>query len=61
MAYDWRLFMTPKASPTTWDYGWAYASGEAALAAAVRWDDVSEPEPLGWSRRVGMTVRQLVC
>lgn len=59
LGFDWRLLATPKASPLTWDYGWAYVSGEVALAACVLWNDVSEAEPAQWTRRVGMLVRQI--
>jgi len=55
MLFNWRLCLTPKASPLTYDRSWCYAgtsdqSFMAAALAALAWDGADDTEPEGWNK-----------
>lgn len=51
MLLNWRLLVTPKATPGMWTYGWCY-DGRTPIAAALKvWDPQTQNEPLGWKKR----------
>jgi hypothetical protein len=57
MIYNWRLAMTPKASPLTYDRGWCYPGNSAVAllalrAAVVLWQREGGDEPIGWIKAV---------
>ncbi|WP_371590868.1 hypothetical protein [Streptomyces sp. NBC_00470] len=57
MLFNWRLVMTPKATPEMWLYGWCY-DGQLALTLALKtWDPETQNEPLGWKKRPTRVVR----
>lgn len=54
MIYNHRVVMTPKSSPLTWDWGWCYPDLASALLAVAAWDPVTQLEPSGYMKRVGL-------
>ena len=56
MVLNHRVVMTPKAFTMVWDVGWCYPSLLAALAAVSVWDISTEPEPVGYIKRVGQVL-----
>lgn len=53
MLFTYRVVLTPKSSPMTYDVGWCYETFLAAAAAVAVWDRETEPEPIGYIKRVG--------
>ena len=55
MAFNDRLVMTPKhLNGMTYDYGWCYDKGGAALLAALVWKPDVEAEPAGYKKAIGI-------
>ncbi len=51
MAFNDRLVMTPKHTPSVYDFGWCYNKGAAPLLAALVWNPQAEAEPKGFKKR----------
>lgn len=55
MKFNWRLVLTPKHAPGTYDRAWCYyGTGPDAFARAVlaawAWDGALDTEPDGWDK-----------
>lgn len=55
MLYNQRVVLTPKSRLQVYDAGWCYPSTSAAVLAVAAWDWETEPEPVGYIKRVGFT------
>lgn len=60
MIYNWRICLTPKIDPDTYDRGYCYNGRDpvSALLAAMEWDPDTEPEPKGWVKAIDGTFRR---
>ncbi len=52
MLYNDRLILTPEDAPMGYDYGWCYAKGGHAFAAAALWNPDTEAEPMGYIKAI---------
>jgi hypothetical protein len=53
MLFNHRVVLTPKADLRCYDVGWCYPSLVAAVDALAAWDPATEPEPVGYLKRIG--------
>lgn len=57
MLYNWRMCMTPKSCPLTYERGWCYPGRNIMTlltirAAVLLWDRQGGDEPIGWIKSV---------
>lgn len=55
MIFNWRVVLTPRDCPETWEHGWCYfGTGELtflrAVAAAQAFDPATESAPMGYDK-----------
>lgn len=55
---NWRLVLTPKASPDFYDFGWCYPDAVLAHFAAMAWDMNSADEPPAFHKRATHNLRR---